>query len=199
MRTAFVVMLVTMVSAVARAEPAEPDPRRITAHVEIGLMLPLNGGLAAGPNATPGLATAGVGVGFDVRPSLDVEATVSATGPSSRLTRDGSVTIDNGTLVRVVAHWHQNELGFTPMLGGGPALIAGGTFGTVPLLHLDAGVEVRATGGFYFVLAFQAIEPLRTSRPDVAPTQCQTPDCPSRFNPWNPIFGGRLGVGFRFL
>jgi hypothetical protein len=198
MRTAFVVMLVTMVPAMARAEQAESRPRRVTAHAEVGLLLPLNDGLAARPNSTPGLASVGVGVGLDVRPSLDVEATVSATGPSSRLTRDGDVAIDNGTLVRVVARWHQNEVGFTPFVGGGPALDTGGTFGTVALLHLEAGFEVRASGGFYFVAAFQAVEPLMTSRPDVPPTQCQTLDCPSRFSPWSPIFGGRLGLGFRF-
>ena len=200
MRTACIALLVTAgAGRLARAEVAEEARRPAAVHAEVGFLLPLANGQAAQPNSTPGIASAGVGVAYDVRPALDVEVAVSTTGSSSRATKGGAAApVDYGTIVRALVHWRRRASGFTPLLGAGPALIAGGTMGSVPLLHLEGGIEIRARSGFYLVAALQLVEPLITSRPDVDPAQCVTSDCPSRFNPSSPILGSRLGLGICF-
>ena len=182
----------------ARADPGETPHVGLAIHPEVGFLLPLPNGGAVRSNSTPGIASAGVGIGYDVRRSVELEATVSMTGSSSRATKDTDGTIDYGTIVRALVHWRQHEVGFSPLLGAGPAVITGGNFGTVPLLHLEAGFEVRSRVGLYLAATMQLVEPLATSAPDIDPSQCVTSDCPSRFNPSDPIYGIRTALGFWF-
>ena len=187
-----------MLARVARGESGETRHVGVAVHGEVGFLLPPPNGSAAQPNSTPGIASAGLGVGYDIRPTIEVEAAVSTTGSSSRATKGANGTIDYGTIIRTLLHWHGRQTGFGPLLGAGPAVITGGNFGAVPLLHVEGGVEFRPPAGFYFAAAWQLVEPLMTSRPDIDPAQCVTSDCPSRFNPRDPIYGLRMALGFSF-
>jgi hypothetical protein len=42
------------------------------------------------------------------------------------------------------------------------------------------------------------MEPLATSRPQIEPVRCLTADCPSRFDPGQPVLGWRAALGFVF-
>jgi len=183
---------------VASAQPAAPEPLGIAVHPEAGFLLPL-AGRTTGANSTPGIASVGLGVGYDVRPHIEAEATVSTTASASMATRDGGGRdVDQGTILRALVHWHPRASGLGPLLGAGPAVTLGGTFGTVPLLHLEGGVQLRSPRGFYVAAAIQLVEPLMTSRPAIDPAQCVTADCPARFNPGDPIVGMRAALGFAF-
>jgi hypothetical protein len=184
--------------AAQASEPAGPSPVGLAVHPELGFLLPSPDENSGKPNSTPGIASVGLGVGYDVLPNVEVEATVAITASSSRATKGANGTVDDGTIIRAVVHWHREQPGLGPLLGAGPAMITGGNFGTVPLLHVEGGLEARSRGGGYFAAAFQLVEPLDTSRPDIDPTQCVTSDCPSRFNPHNPIAGMRVALGFWF-
>lgn len=185
-------------SGVARAEPGERRRLGLAVHPEVGFLLRPPSGGPVKANSTPGIASAGLGVGYDVGRSIEVEGTISTTGASSIATKGASATIDYGTIIRALVHWHARETGWSPLVSAGPAVITGGNFGTVPLLHVEGGIELRSQGGFYFAVALQVVEPLDTSRPEIDPAQCVTSDCPSRFNPHDPIAGVRATVGFRF-
>ncbi|HXU65276.1 MAG TPA: hypothetical protein VN962_26435, partial [Polyangia bacterium] len=184
--------------SVAAAQPGGAEQVGIAVHPEAGFLLPL-AGRTTGANSTPGIASLGLGVGYDVRPRIEVEATVSTTASASIATRDGGGrAVDQGTILRALVHWHARASGLSPLLGAGPALMLGGTFGTVPLLHLEGGVQLRARRGFYVAAAIQLVEPLMTSRTEIDPAQCVTADCPARFNPGDPIVGMRAALGFAF-
>ena len=185
-------------NAVAGAERGEMRRVGLAIHPEIGFLLPSPSGGAVKANSTPAIASVGLGVGYDIRRRVEVEGTISTTASSTRATKGASGAVDVGTIVRALVRWHQHETGWSPLVSAGPAVITGGNFGTVPLLHVEGGIELRSQVGFYFATAMQLVEPLVTSRPDIDPAQCVTSDCPSRFNPHDPIIGVRMTAGFRF-
>jgi hypothetical protein len=74
----------------------------------------------------------------------------------------------------------------------------GGDFGTVPLLDVEVGFELRAQSGFYLLAVSQAMEPLVVSRRHPDPSRCISSDCPLRFEPGQPVIGARVAAGFVF-
>lgn len=149
------------------------------------------------------MAEYGIGVSFDVARRFSVETTLSRTLPGSRaLAAPGGgtefVETTVGMLWRSLAHYRFRDFPSSLFVGAGPTLVFGGDYGTVPLLHLEGGYEWRTSWGLTLLLAVQAMEPLATSRPQVDPAHCITADCPSRFDPAQPVLGSRAALGFAF-
>lgn len=182
--------------------PVAPEPIGVAVHTEVGVAL-LEPGASGDSERTPAMAAVGIGIGVRVARHIEVELTVSDTPSGSRrvMAPDGGVeTFEStvGLLWRGLVRYHRAETGGGWHLGAGPTLVTSGSFGTVPLLHVEGGWEWRAPSGFHVLVAGQLMEPLLLSQPEIDASRCVTQDCPSRFNPGRPIFGSRAAVGFVF-
>ena len=182
-------------------EPAVRTRVGLAVHTEVGLALLTPN--AEGGGGTPAMAGYGIGVGYDAAPHLSIETTLSRTMPGSRAVvapGGGPEFFETtvGTLWRSLVHDRVRGDGSSWLVGAGPTLVFGGNYGTVPLLHLEVGYEWRTRWGLTLLLAGQAMEPLATSRPEIDPARCYTADCPSRFDPSQPVLGSRAALGFVF-
>ena len=182
--------------------PAVTDPIGLAVHTEVGLALLTPGGTGQSER-TPAMAAIGIGIGARVARHIEVELTVSDTLPGSRRVMaagGGFETFEGnaGLLWRGLVHYHRAETGGGWHLGAGPTMVTSGSFGTVPLLHVEGGWEWRAASGFHALVAAQLMEPLAVSQPEIDPSRCVTQDCPSRFDPQYPVLGSRAAVGFVF-
>jgi len=88
----------------------------------------------------------------------------------------------------MLVHLRVGERALHAVLGAGPALVFSGNYGTVPLLQIEGGIELRARSGFYLLAVLQGVEPLVSSRDEIAAGRCVTGDCPSRFQPGLPCW-----------
>jgi hypothetical protein len=189
----------------AEAEPGERPRIGLAVHPEVGFALTAGGnGGGGGANGTPAIADFGVGVGYEVKPRFELELAILKCVDSTREVLDPSGKFNDslpttvGTLWRLLAHYHSARPGAGAVIGIGPAVATGGNFGTVPLLDVEGGFELRSRAGLYLAVVMQVIEPLMVSRPEVDPSRCITGDCPSRFDPAHPVGGYRFAMGFIF-
>jgi hypothetical protein len=117
---------------------------------------------------------------------------VNATGAHS------SVNVDPGTMGRLGGRLGVNlgELQF--LLGFGPQLLFGGSYGTVAFANLEAGFEARPGKGWIpLYVGLGGVMPLNTSKAPVPGASCSS-DCPERYRAGHPLGQIRVGVGLSF-
>jgi hypothetical protein len=193
------------VAALAAAAPAAAQTLEapsagigIAVHPQFGFALPSRGG-----PGNPGYASYGAGLGYDLTRRLALDVGFERGLGGSRLINAPGGGVQDfetniGYLARALVHRRVGERALHVVLGAGPALVFSGNYGTVPLLQIEGGLELRARSGFYLLAVLQGVEPLVSSRDEIAAGRCVTGDCPSRFQPGLPLLGSRLAAGYVF-
>jgi len=182
------------------AQPVEEPRIGIALHPEFGFALP---GPGSGSPGNPGYAAYGVSAGYDLTPRLTIDLGFQRGLSGKRLVMAPAGGVEDfdsniGYLGRALLHLRVGERALHAVLGGGPALVFAGGYGTVPLIQLEGGLELRARSGFYLLGVLQALAPLASSRVEIAAGRCVTADCPSRFQAGAPLMGSRVAAGYVF-
>jgi len=181
------------------AQSVEPARMGLAVHPEGGMWL--NFGPKEQPGGTPVMGSIGVGAGFDIARHFEAGVELAKVLSQSRAFVDGPggdpviADVNAGWLVGGLLHYRYPERGLAFVVGAGSALIAGGDFGTVPLLQIELGIEYRAPSGFYLLWVTQMMTPLVTR--EWPPSRCYYA-CPLRLDPGQPMFGPHVAVGLLF-
>jgi hypothetical protein len=187
------------------AETTASVPRGgIAIHPEVGFALPLpSGSDRTGNGRTPGIYHFGLSVGYQLTQRYEVELGLGYAGAGQRaaLPVPGDprreIATPPGVFIRGLGRAGFGLPWLRAVVGAGPTMFVG-DYGVVPLVDLEAGVELRARRGPYLLIAYEVLEPIIFSRKEFDPARCVTDDCPSRFNPADPIAGIRVAGGISF-
>lgn len=194
-----------LAGGIAHAQAAaESDPVGVAVHVEAGFALLAPTGKTVGSDKTPAVAAIAVGAGYQIGPRYEIDLTLGSSASGARAAlpvaedpRD-QIPTSPGMFVRALAHMALGPNRLRAVVGAGPAVFVGGSYGVVPVLDAEAGLEWRARRGLFVLIAYQILEPLLISRSEFDSSRCVTSDCPSRFDPRAPLFGLRLSAGVAF-
>lgn len=195
------VLASTLTGATAAwAEPQTASRIGVAVHPEFGFALSTGDSGAPG---NPGFAAFGVSGGYDVTPRLAIDGGFQRglTGKRVVIAPAGGMQdfeSSIGYLGRALLHLRVGERAQHAVFGAGPALVFAGSYGTVPLLQLEGGLELCARSGFYLLAVWQGMAPLASSRAEIAAGRCVTRDCPSRFRAGRPLVGARIAAGYVF-
>jgi hypothetical protein len=160
--------------------------------------------LPTGLEHSPGYGDVGIEVGRWLNSSVGAQARLSRGLAGSRLVRSATsnaveeAQFTVGTLAELLGRVRLGRGNIYAIGGAGPAVIFAGDYGVVPLIDGEGGIEVRTSTGLTFTAKFQGGIPLRTSAPEIDPSRCITPDCPSRFQAGRLVLGSALAVGYAF-
>jgi hypothetical protein len=191
--------LVPSLAGRVRAEPTLAEERPWAVMPEIAFA-------PTPPTPLPGYLVVGLTVQRAFAGVLLLDATVGRALPASALAHmaDGStgeVSLDPGTSARLLLRRAfpldqrgQGALG----VGLGPAVFAGGAFGTVVLLRAEGGLDWRAPSGLTALIAVGYDLSLSESKRPIASAACITEDCPRYFRRGRGQPSTRVAVGYAF-